>query len=56
MHSIHKLASYTAFILISALPVSFDALADAEKKQGASAASEKNEQVNKQKILAEKIQ
>ncbi|MGY6274919.1 YfdX family protein [Methylomonas sp. MgM2] len=58
MHSIHKLASYTAFILVSALPLSFDALADAEQKKSSptTVTNEKTDHVNKQKILAEKIQ
>ena len=58
MHSIHKLASYTAFILVSALPLSFDVLADTEqKKSSANTVSDtKSDQVNKQKIIAEKIQ
>jgi len=58
MHSIHKLASYTAFVLVSALPVSFDVLADTEQKKASatSISDHKTEQISKQKILAEKIQ
>ena len=58
MHSIHKLASYTALILVSSLPVSFDALADAEKKPGSSTTvtNKKIDSINKQTVLAEKIQ
>ena len=58
MHSIHKLASYTALILVSALPISFDALADAEKKQTSvsSVTTAKTDAINKQKLLAEKVQ
>jgi hypothetical protein len=33
MHSIHKLATYTALILVSSLPFSVDVLADAEKNK-----------------------
>lgn len=33
MHSIHKLVTYTALILVSSLLFSVDVLADAEKKQ-----------------------
>lgn len=58
MHSIHKLAKYTALILVSALPVSFDALADAEKKQAAvtNVSSGQSDPISKHKVLAEKIQ
>jgi YfdX protein len=58
MHSIHKLAKYTALILVSALPISFDALAEAERKQTTliSMTTSKTDVINKQKLLAEKIQ
>ncbi|AEF99439.1 YfdX family protein [Methylomonas methanica] len=58
MHTIHKLATYTALVLVSSLPLSFDALADAEKKsqKAASVANHKTEAINKQKVLSEKIQ
>lgn len=58
MHSIHKLASYSAFILVSALPLSFDVLADTDSKKSSTTtiSDQKSDQINKQKILAEKIQ
>ncbi|MCK9608246.1 MAG: YfdX family protein [Methylomonas sp.] len=58
MHTIHKLASYTALILVSSLPLSFDTLADAEKKsqKASSVASNKAVAINKQKVLSEKLQ
>jgi len=57
MRTIHKFAQYTALILVSALPVSFDALADAEEKpvSGKVPAEKKSESIDKQKIIAEKI-
>jgi hypothetical protein len=54
----HKLATYTALILVSSLPFSVDVLADAEKKQSSPVTSlsiaDKNSSAIKRKVLAEK--
>lgn len=58
MHTIHKIATYTALVLVSSLPMSFDTLADAEKKsqKASSVSSNKPQTINRQKLLSEKIQ
>lgn len=55
---IHKLATYTALILISSMPFSLEVLADTEKKTNTSSvSSEKTAPIgSKQKLLAEKNQ
>lgn len=59
MHVFHKLATYSALVLVSSLPLSFDVLADSEKKQ-TSASTIANKKADatthKQKVLAEKNQ
>ena len=55
----HKMATYTAFILISSLPFSVDVLADAKKKQSpvtSLSIADKNSSAIKRKVLAEKSQ
>ncbi len=54
---IHKLATYTALILVSSIPFSLEVLADTEKKPSTSSIStDKNSAETKQKVLAEKKQ
>ena len=56
---IHKMATYTALILVSALPFSVDVLADTEKKQSSLtplSITDKNSSAIKRKALAEKSQ
>lgn len=56
---IHKIATYTALILVSTLPFSTEALAEIEKKQGSGASvlsTDKNLSALKPKVLAEKKQ
>jgi len=55
---IHKIATYTALILVSSLPLSIDVLADDEKKQPSSilSSTDKNTALTQRKILAEKQQ
>jgi len=55
----HKMATYTALILVSSLPFSVDVLADAEKKQSSVTTlsiADKNSSAIKRKLLAEKSQ
>ena len=57
--NIHKMATYTALILVSSLPFSVDVLADAEKKQSSVTTlsiADKNSSAIKRKVLAEKSQ
>lgn len=56
---IHKLATYTALVLVSTLPFSVDVLADVEKKQSSvtsSSNTDKNPSAFKRKVLNEKKQ
>ncbi|MDD5494115.1 MAG: YfdX family protein [Dehalococcoidia bacterium] len=55
---IHKIVTYIALILISALPFSVDVLADAEKKQSVTSSSnaDKSSLALKRKVLNEKNQ
>lgn len=56
---IHKIATYTALILVSTLPFSVDVLADAEKKQSSvtsHSGTHKNSSAFKRKVLNEKNQ
>ena len=57
---IHKLATYTALIVVSSMPFSADVLADAEKKQRSvtslSIADKNSSAMIKRKLLAEKSQ
>lgn len=50
----HKIASYTALILLSSLPLSVDVFADAEKKSSSTVLSsvDKNLMVTKLKLPA----
>jgi hypothetical protein len=55
-HHFHKLATYTALILVSSLPFSVEALADVEKKQNTDKSlsiADKNSSVVKRKVLTE---
>lgn len=53
---LHKIATYTALVLISSLPFSMDALADPEKKQSVTTVSsiDKSTSTTRRKILEEK--
>ncbi|WP_031436696.1 YfdX family protein [Methylobacter tundripaludum] len=56
---IHKLATYTALVLVSTLPFSVDVLADVEKKPSSvtsSSSTDKNSSAFKRKVLTEKNQ
>ncbi|MFZ2171451.1 MAG: YfdX family protein [Methylococcaceae bacterium] len=56
---IHKLATYTALVLVSTLPFSVDVLADVEKKQSSvtsSSSTDKSSSALKRKLLHEKNQ
>jgi hypothetical protein len=58
-NNFHKMATYTALILVSSLPFSLDVLADAEKKLIPAASvsiADKNSSAIKRKVLAEKNQ
>ena len=58
-NNFHKMATYTALILVSSLPFSLDVLADAEKKlipATSVSISDKNSSAIKRKVLAEKNQ
>ncbi len=55
----HKIATYTALILVSSLPFSIDVLAETEKKQSpvtSLSSADKNLSAIKRKMLAEKSQ
>lgn len=52
----HKMATYTALILVSSLPLSVDALEDVEKKSGSVTSlvnADKNPSTIKRKLLAQ---